>query len=277
MKRRMAVVVLLAFAATSAAEAQSSRGRSGEGRRSGGHSGARRSSGGHLSVARSAGRPVARAHAAGARYSSSRSRSAYYGRGRAVPRGSVGFAPRSSARYRHPRVGSGTGYFRGRGHGYGYRSYGYGRSHHGRSRHYRSYPYHRGYGYSPYGWGGLGLSFYYSSGYPYAVGYSAPSYDIGYVIDESYPGDGGEPREEYSDRGDPRADDAELRLDVMPDDASVWIDGEFRGTARDLERLALSPGRHQVEVVRPGFRTATREVEVRRGATASLRIELERP
>jgi hypothetical protein len=173
-------------------------------------------------------------------------------------------------------VGYGTGYSRGRGHGYGHRSYGYGRGYSGRSRYYRSYPYYGGYGYSPYGWGGLGLSFYYSSGYPYVGGYSAP-YDVGYVIDESYPGDGDEPGEEYSDRGEPREDDAELRLDVMPEDASVWIDGEFRGTARELARLALSPGRHQVELVRPGFRTVTREVEVHPDGTASLRIELERP
>lgn len=87
----------------------------------------------------------------------------------------------------------------------------------------------------------------------------------------------GKPYEEYSNRGEPPQDAAELRLLVRPDDAYVWIDGEFRGTDRGLARLVLRPGRHQVEVIRPGFRTATREVEVRRGATASLRIELERP
>lgn len=276
MKMRMAVVVLLAFAATSASAGQSSRGRSGGGDRSRGHSGRGHSSGGHLSAARQATRHVARAYSAGARDASGRSRGAYYGRGRAVPRGSVVYAPRSSAQYRHPRVGYGTGYSRGRGYGYGSRNYGYGRGYSGRYRSYRSYPYSGGYGYSPYGWGGLGLSVYYSSGYPYVGGYAAPYYG-GYVSDEPYAGDGGEPYERYSDRGEPREDGAELRLLVTPDDASVWIDGEFRGTARDLARLALPPGRHQVEVVRPGFRTAAREVEVRPGATASLRLELERP
>ena len=73
------------------------------------------------------------------------------------------------------------------------------------------------------------------------------------------------------------ADAAVLLLEVVPDDASVWIDDEFRGVARDLTRLALPPGRHRVEVVRPGFRTATEEVDLGPSTATTLRIELERP
>ncbi|PYQ42343.1 MAG: hypothetical protein DMF77_13135 [Acidobacteria bacterium] len=146
---------------------------------------------------------------------------------------------------------------------------GYGRGYYSR------YPY--GYGYYPYGWGGLDLAFY-LGGYPYFGGYDAP-YDIGYVSDEPYWSGGSARDEDYYDRDDPRddarAEGAALRLIVVPDDASVWIDGAFRGVARGLVRLA--PGRHEVEVVRPGFRTATREIAVHPGTTASLRIELERP
>lgn len=281
MNKTMAVVVLLAFGATSASAQQSSRGRSGGGHRSGG---SQRSAGGHLSAARSLGGHLARAYSARPRVASGGSGSRYYGRGHAVPRGSVtGARPRvggSRSSYRHPRAGYGTGYSRGRSYGYSsryqssyrnYRNYGYGRGYYGGSRYY---------GYSPYLWGGLGLSFYYSSGYPYVGGYSAP-YDYGYVTDDVYAGGGDEPYGEAADRDDlrdqGRADDAELQLFVMPDDASVWIDGAFRGTARGLGRLALPPGRHQVEVVRPGFRTTEREVDVRPGASVSLRIELERP
>jgi hypothetical protein len=64
---------------------------------------------------------------------------------------------------------------------------------------------------------------------------------------------------------------------VLPEDASVWIDSEFRGTAREAGRLTLAPGRHQVEIVRPGFRSETRDVDVRAGSSVSLRIDLERP
>jgi PEGA domain len=308
MYKRMAVAVLLAFAATSAsadhAVARSGGGHSG--RPSGGHVGGGRSSGGHssgghLSVGRvfsggpsrssvSAGRSssarVTRGYSTGSRDTSSGGGRAYYGGGRAVPRGSFSQPPRTGTQYRHPRAGYGTGYSRGRGYGYGYgrgssygyrsygyRSYGYGRSYYGR------YPYY--YGYSPYyGWGGLGLSFS-LGGYPYAGGYYAPYYDDSYVSDEPYDGGGSARDEDYYDRDDARdegrAEGAELQLIVLPDDASVWIDGEFRGVARGTARLGLPPGRHQIEIVRPGYRTAARDVELRDGASVSVRIELTRP
>jgi hypothetical protein len=200
--------------------------------------------------------------------------------------------PRTGSQYRHPRAGYGTGYSYSRGYGngyrygrgyssgyrnygyrnYGYRSYGYGRGYYDR------YPYY--YGYSPYyGWGGLSLGFSFG-GYPYAGGYYAPYYDDGSVSDESYLG-GASVRDDDYDRDDPRddgrADGAELQLIVLPDDASVWIDGEFRGVARGMARLTVPPGRHQIEVVRPGYRTATREVELQDDASVSVRIELTRP
>ena len=64
---------------------------------------------------------------------------------------------------------------------------------------------------------------------------------------------------------------------MVPDDASVWIDDEFLGVARDLARLPLPPGRHRLEVVRPGFRPAAQEVDLRPGTSTALRIELDRP
>jgi hypothetical protein len=67
-----------------------------------------------------------------------------------------------------------------------------------------------------------------------------------------------------------------LSLDVQPPDASVYVDGEFRGSGRDARRLRLPVGRHRVEIVRPGFRTLEREVEVRTGNPVEVKIELER-
>jgi hypothetical protein len=68
-----------------------------------------------------------------------------------------------------------------------------------------------------------------------------------------------------------------LKLEVEPADASVYVDGAFRGSAREASELRLAPGRHRIEVVRPGYKTVDREVDVTPGATTRLRIELERP
>jgi hypothetical protein len=82
----------------------------------------------------------------------------------------------------------------------------------------------------------------------------------------------------YDERRDPRdsRDAGGLRLDVRPDDASVYVDGEFVGTARRAGILNLPPGRHRVEVVRPGHRTVERDVEIQPGRTETLAIDLER-
>ncbi len=68
-----------------------------------------------------------------------------------------------------------------------------------------------------------------------------------------------------------------LKLSVRPEDASVYVDGAFRGSAREATSLSLPPGRHRIEVVRPGFRTLEREVDVVPGGTSDLTIELEKP
>lgn len=67
-----------------------------------------------------------------------------------------------------------------------------------------------------------------------------------------------------------------LRIDVRPADASVYVDGAFRGTAREATSLRLPAGRHRVEIVRPGYRTDERDVEVTAGETTQLEVDLER-
>jgi hypothetical protein len=68
-----------------------------------------------------------------------------------------------------------------------------------------------------------------------------------------------------------------LRLNVQPGDASVYVDGEFRGTAKQLGSLELGRGTHRIEIVRPGFRTEQRDVTVDPGQTRELEVELARP
>ncbi len=84
----------------------------------------------------------------------------------------------------------------------------------------------------------------------------------------------GSPRRE-DERRDAR-DSGTLRLDVRPSDASIYVDGEFYGNARRSASLTLPPGRHRIEVVRPGYRTVEREIEVVAGRSESVSIDLER-
>jgi hypothetical protein len=74
-----------------------------------------------------------------------------------------------------------------------------------------------------------------------------------------------------------RPEASRLRLDVRPADASVYVDGQFRGTAGQLGELLLPPGPHRVEVVRPGFRTEERDFDLAPGSSRDLSIELARP
>jgi hypothetical protein len=257
MKKSLAVTVLLAFAATSAYAGQPR-----------GHS-----RGGHGRGEVSRGHAVPRGQAPGRGYSGAAARhprpGAYYGHG------GSGHGYRG---YGHGGYGYSRGYYgRGYGHyGYGHRHYGYG---YGSYPYYGYYPYYGSGYYYPYGWGlglGLGIGFYYGGGYVNA-GYRAPYY---VESPAPYGSQVGEPVEPYAERSLPRsgngAETGELRLVVGPEDAAVYVDDEYRGLASRLDTVRLSPGRHRVEVVRPGYGIAEREVDVRPGTRASLEIELER-
>ena len=96
-------------------------------------------------------------------------------------------------------------------------------------------------------------------------------------------------RERDEREGDERSAEAEqaetqpapahgkLQLSVEPEDASVYVDGAFRGTGREAASLRLAPGRHRIEVVRPGFRTSESEIDVPTGETTRVKVTLERP
>jgi hypothetical protein len=68
-----------------------------------------------------------------------------------------------------------------------------------------------------------------------------------------------------------------VELSIRPEDASVYVDGAFRGSAREASTLRLAPGRHRIEIVRPGYRTLEKEVDVVPGGTTDLKVEMERP
>jgi PEGA domain len=84
-------------------------------------------------------------------------------------------------------------------------------------------------------------------------------------------------REERAEKDDLAAVGGHLELTVRPEDASVYVDGAFRGSAREASTLRLPPGRHRIEIVRPGFKTHEQQVEIVPGETTELEIDMERP
>jgi hypothetical protein len=76
-----------------------------------------------------------------------------------------------------------------------------------------------------------------------------------------------------------RDDRGSLRLDVDPDDASVYLDGRFIGTGSDLSMmqggLSVAPGEHRLAIVRPGHKAEEQEFRVQAGQEIKLNIRLE--
>lgn len=81
------------------------------------------------------------------------------------------------------------------------------------------------------------------------------------------------------DRLDARGEPGSLKLEIEPDDASVYLDGRFLGTGRELARLRsgliVDAGEHRIEVVRPGRQSEEQTFLVRAGEEVSLEIELD--
>lgn len=87
--------------------------------------------------------------------------------------------------------------------------------------------------------------------------------------------DNDEAEPEAADVAD-EADTGTVHLNIEPRDASVYLDGEFQGAGREVRELDLKPGRHRIEIVRPGYRTAERDVEVKAGRSENLDVQLEK-
>jgi hypothetical protein len=175
-----------------------------------------------------------------------------------VPRGGApahpGHAPRGGvAAARHPRAG-GSGYYSHPRHG-GYPPYYHGHYYGGYYGYYRPYwhaSFYFGWPYYSYGW------------WPY--GHYSPSYSVSYYPYREEPAEA-RPVERSRDVG-------RVRLEVRPEDASVYVDDAFRGNGRETKFLTLRAGRHSIELVRPGFEVARREVDVVRGETSDVLVEL---
>lgn len=74
----------------------------------------------------------------------------------------------------------------------------------------------------------------------------------------------------------PREPGSDVTLRIEPRDASVYVDGQYRGTARELRRLRLSPGHHRVELARPGFQPLQKEFDVEADKATELGLSMEK-
>jgi hypothetical protein len=86
---------------------------------------------------------------------------------------------------------------------------------------------------------------------------------------------------ERSDRGEsPAAARDTLVLQISPEDATVYIDGNYYGTAEKNDsgevRVLLPDGVHKVEVVRPGYESFSQDVRVGEGATDRIVVNLQK-
>jgi hypothetical protein len=90
-----------------------------------------------------------------------------------------------------------------------------------------------------------------------------------------------EDRNQYDDRDSGyNSNRSSLLLNVDPPDATVYIDGNYYGTAnengRGQIRVLLPEGVHRVEVVRPGFNSYSQDVTISREGENQLTISLEK-
>jgi hypothetical protein len=76
----------------------------------------------------------------------------------------------------------------------------------------------------------------------------------------------------------PGADAAELKLDVNPDRAAVFVDDGYVGHAADFggsfHAMLLSPGKHRVKVELPGYRTFETEINLLPNQKSKVQTDL---
>jgi hypothetical protein len=124
---------------------------------------------------------------------------------------------------------------------------------------YRNYYYYYPRDIYPYGYGAFGLGYFYYDPYVWApvatIHYDGYAYGYGY--------------------GDPTG---ELRLQVRPRDAEVYVDGYYAGMVDDFDgtfqSLRLEEGEYHIEIVAPGYETIAFDVQIQPGRKINYRGDL---
>jgi len=118
---------------------------------------------------------------------------------------------------------------------------------------------------SPYGYGAFGLGYFYYDPYRWSGGSTYPGYGYG----------GG-----YSQRPYSTFDVGELRLDVSPRHAQVFVDGYYAGVVDDFDgafqALKLESGAYRIDISAPGYDTLTFDVRIHPGQDVRYRGALRR-
>jgi hypothetical protein len=69
-----------------------------------------------------------------------------------------------------------------------------------------------------------------------------------------------------------------LKVLAQPEDAAVYLDGEYLGLGGELSRLhgaiPVATGAHRLEIVRPGYASASETIEVTEADTANVQVTL---
>lgn len=153
-----------------------------------------------------------------------------------------------------PRSGSGThGSYHGGSHGSYHGSYhgGYHGGYHG--YHGYRYGYYSPYFYRPY-WGFYG----YGWGYPYYGGYG---YGYGYPAYSGY----------YYGYG-------EVKLDVKPKEAQVFLDGDYVGSVDDFnswyQKMNVEPGKHRIVIRAQGYQPYSMDLRVLPGQSYKIKQQM---
>jgi hypothetical protein len=106
----------------------------------------------------------------------------------------------------------------------------------------------------PYGYGAFGLGYFYYDPYRWSGTTVYPGYGYG----------GGYYQRPYSS-----FDIGELRLDVSPRHAQVFVDGYYAGVVDDFDgafqALKLESGAYRIEISAPGYETLTFDVRINPG------------
>ena len=87
----------------------------------------------------------------------------------------------------------------------------------------------------------------------------------------------GYPYYRYWDRGY-YDNSAELRLEVRPKEAQVYVDGYYAGIVDDFngvfQRLHVRPGRHELALYMPGYRTVRQNLYLSVGQDSKVKFDL---
>jgi len=123
---------------------------------------------------------------------------------------------------------------------------------------------------------------------PHSVAFAAKGYrtlivdwtarpGAGYTFRDELVRGSGEERRTQEDAA-PTTGRGRLRIHVEPPDAAVYLDGEYMGLAAELSRLRgalpVVVGSHRLEVVRPGYDSAQRSVDVADSTLATVELTL---